>query len=269
MTTLDEVIRHHAGEARKQRLAYENLVAEKRAAVIEFLKTMQTPAADLPDPTYHQLAESLAAKVGGVAVDSRGGVYGQFVERAEAAAIRAERTTAHIRSQARRIEYELERAELGVDRNAQTVSLLPAKPSPTSHRIAETLVSFNSDENIQRILSSLARAESAMIDAFEVVKPALIRAARAGASEQPARVGHIQAEAMISNLNDLNQHREFEKILIELVAWCDDVAFRTEQIGQQTDLAEMRVEAFASYHQQNSRQIANPIRNDLQENSPR
>jgi hypothetical protein len=41
LTTITEAILHHAGEARPQRERFEALAEEDRAAIVEFLKTLQ------------------------------------------------------------------------------------------------------------------------------------------------------------------------------------------------------------------------------------
>jgi hypothetical protein len=57
LSTITEAIYHHAGEARPSRTNYMQLTAYERAAVVEFLKTLQVLPAGSPLVVYEQASE--------------------------------------------------------------------------------------------------------------------------------------------------------------------------------------------------------------------
>ena len=60
--------------------------------------------------------------------------------------------------------------------------------------------------------------------------------------------GYIPPDAILANLRRYKAERNGTLIYQEIAAWCEDLAFRAEQMGQQVAVASLRLEAYVARH---------------------
>ena len=256
ITTIHEVIMAHGGEARGSRLKYAALHEADRRAIIEFLKTLQTPLDAVAQQPPNVLVDDLVARLGPAwsaettAATSQG-VEGaqQIVSRAVAAADRAERTRDRIKSLASRIAYE--RAKVTAPQAAVATRVLTQLPdrivASIEKEIGASVVA--SDPHFGAMQRSLARAEGALVAAHSLADESLrIASIASGDGIAVTPLGYVPPQAILANLQRFRSSDDGTAIYKELTAWCEDLAFRIEQIGQQVAAASLRMEAYAASH---------------------
>jgi len=256
ITTIREVILAHGGEARTSRLKFVALDATEQASVIEFLKSMRTPSVPAPQDPPNVISQSMwsALVEVGALPDSNAGAdllasatYDRILTRAIAAADRAEHTLARLRSLSARIDHERSKAGQAALQVASH-SLVSDPPSRISGVLGDLLSSSGLDQRpqIPGLVEQVMRAENATLQAIDTAGHALAAATFAGADPIPITpIGYIPAASVFRSLEDATSNGDVEKVLVELAAWCEDLAFRVEQLGQQVSTAALRAEAFA------------------------
>lgn len=257
ITTLHDVILAHGGEARDARLKYQALRQEDRAAVIEFLRTMQSPVVEAAAPPPNVLPAALAALLlpgtdgtaQGLASVGDVPASAQIVGRAVAAAHRAEMTAARIRSLATRIEHELAKLAAPVVAASPPARLVTPLPPPIANALVEQLdiPELANEPRRAALIDALRRAELAIAEAHGRAEAALRKAAVASL-DPPALTptGYVPPQVIVDNARQLREERAFGRLYEEATVWIEDLAFRTEQLGQQVAVAALRTEAFVN-----------------------
>ena len=254
LTTLGEAIVRHGGEARGSRLRYVALDELDRVAVIEFLKTLQiVPLESTSEPAANRLSPRLEALASRWELEIRKSLTDQFVARAEAAAVRAERSRDHLRSLVLRIEHERRRIDTDKWRADESADWLPRETTLLSGQIRKQIQGATADTDTLQILNSIERTENALDDAYRLAERALELAAIANPGSPGTPIGHLNASAMLATIESLQSKGERLPVLQQLVAWCEDVTFRVEQLVQQGAVAELRVEAVAGQKLRNEK----------------
>ena len=171
----------------------------------------------------------------------------QVIGRAVAAADRAERTADRIRSLWRRIAHE--RAKLGSDvAAADDKSRLPLLPADILQPLLDELAAAGGDgARRSQTEDALRRSHQALVAAHHMAQRALAQAAISSLDPIPITpTGYVPPETILSNVRRLREDGDMTRLHVELTVWCEDLAFRTEQIGQQVAVAALRMEAFAT-----------------------
>ncbi|MCE4540765.1 hypothetical protein LXT12_26400 [Pelomonas sp. P7] len=250
ITTLNDVILAHGGEAKGARLKYGALSSQDRGALIEFLRSMQTPVVPVeiqPNFLSSRLWALADLKGDNTAVASVDGAE-QIASRALAAAERAEKTRDRIASLSTRIDYES--AKLG---NRQRVSVEGDVVAPLPRSIlAEIEAELNASPLANHptrtaIVKSVQRAQQALETAHRAADLALHKAAIANSNGVVLTpTGYIPPDAILLNLRRFRAQGDSTAMYRELAAWSEDLAFRAEQMGQQVATASLRLEALAN-----------------------
>ena len=247
VTTLNEVIRYHGGEAKAARLRYEALDPANRGAIIEFLRGLRI----VPGPQPHDQAldprdDRVLAPVQAAwseQVERRSLVRRELVGRARAAAERAERSAARSRLFALRAEHEGARA------GALPIVLVETTGAPSLTAeigpIKASLAPLGSD--LDAVVAAAVAAERAVSEARAASSRAVAAATFAHPGTIDVPVGHLQAESVAGELRRLvsAEPSSVIAVLSLLVEWCEDLSFRAEQLTQQAGLAATRAEAEA------------------------
>lgn len=247
VTTLDDVIRLHGGEATGSRLAYEDLPSVDRRSVIEFLKSLQAPSS-LPGI---ESLESLGKHPSILAMRRRWQHYSQgenkavtqLLARAEAARTRSLLSADRSKIFALRAKHE------AIHTTGDTPPMVRVSSIPEiSQSLRNRLPAISLHEATDRVLEQIEAIEEAA-RATSRETAAALRAARffqPGSTDVPT--GRIEPEIMLQRLaavNDLPEARHRIATLELLVEWCEDMAFRVEQLTQQAAFAATRAEAAA------------------------
>lgn len=244
VTTLHEVILHHGGEARAARLAYKSLSEADRTALIEFLKSLRT-ATDKPTVTESDFDnETLVARLESLwhtRLARANTELRDLLSRAEAAVRRTEHSAQRAQLLALRVVQEAEYAGAATDAVA-ALPLVPTLALPQS--LAQR--KMGEVDDLTDLLGYVERAriaaERARTHVAKAVGGALF--AHPGTTEVP--VGRFDPSLVTSQLASLLDSGDRLGTLKLLAAWCENLAFVSEQMAQQAALAAARAEAQAS-----------------------
>lgn len=247
VTTLDEIILRHGGEARSARGRYASLQNADRLSVIEFLKTLQiVPMESIPEPPSNRLSARLEALANRWKLQFNQSLVSQLLTRSEAAAMRAESSRDHLRSLVMRIESERKRIREEKPAASDQRRWLPEKPPMLSNKIGELLGRTATDKDLLQALNAIEREEQALNDSFQLAEHGLELASIANPGEPRIPIGHLDSSLLYSNVESLVSAHQQISALRELVTWCEDLTFRVEQLSEQVAMAELRIEAMAS-----------------------
>ena len=244
VTTLHEVILYHGGEARAAKLAYKSLSETDRTALVEFLKSLRV-VPDRPAVAESNFDdETLVAGLEGLwrtRLARANTELRELLARAEAATRRTEHNAQRAQLLALRVAHEAERADAATDATAAlppvpTLALPPALTRRDTSQI----------DGLSDLLGYAERArvaaERARTYAAKAVGGALF--AHPGDTEVP--VGRLDPSMVSSQLVSSLGAGDGLGALKSLAAWCENLAFVSEQMAQQAALAAARAEAQAS-----------------------
>jgi hypothetical protein len=248
ITTINDVILAHGGEARGSRRKYEAAKAADRAAVIEFMRTLQTPSVDAPLPPNvlsADLVKLLLPIAGAAPEDDLAGAV-QIVTRAQAAARRAERILARIRSLSLRIDHERTKIVRGSTPAGTVVAPPPPQVAEALRRELQLVQLPPTTTSRDVLIDALERAETAAQEAHTAAQSALRQAAIASLDEVIVTpTGYRAADSVVESVHGLRERGDYTQLYVAIAEWCEDLAFRSEQLGQQVTVAALRIEAFA------------------------
>lgn len=247
VTTLDEVIRFHGGEATGARLAYERLPDVERHSLIEFLKSLRAPTSlpgiepleDLDDdPLVLALRDRWYSQN-----EELDQVVAALVSRARAASQRSFLSSRRSRIFALRAVHESAASASSADVPALRTASVPELSADIRSLLSETPL----DTGILELLDLMKDIEAAAVVTRQEVTVALV-AARTSHPGPGGFVpaGRLEPEILLERLRDLQGQPASGRqipILELLVEWCEDLSFRIEQLTQQAALAATRAEA--------------------------
>jgi hypothetical protein len=247
VSTLHEAIVRHGGEARAVRLRYLALPENERAAIIEFLRSLQIiPFANAQENPPNELSERLQSLASRWREQNQHVLFTELVTRAEAAAVRAEGSCGHTRSLLLRIKQELRKLNKDPENLPVAAALLPPKPTLLTGRLVRSATGSEQSGDLKRLIEAIARAEKALQETYPLAQRALAGASLVGGTSGiPVPVGHEDSDLLFASIKRHMSAGDFNLAAQEFVSWSEDVAFRTEQLTQQVDLAALRLEAAA------------------------
>lgn len=240
LTTLREAILHHAGEARGARLQFSKLSKDDQGSVIEYLKTLKTATF-----SSHLVLGESETDPDLTALSSRWAESGQreasevvqVLERCKAAVHRGNANNDRAEVLALRVSFEREKAGIDSAPKDRALPLDAYRLKDVLNREYESLVPVEVREGISELEISLAQVNLAYSNAMKNAEFAH------AVSPSDQQIGRLSSETVAEKLR--NERDQLARLSL-LMSWCDELAFRTDQLTQRTAMAALRAEAEAS-----------------------
>ncbi len=249
LTTLNEAILRHGGEAHSARLGYEALSSSDKAVLIEFLKTLQIVSVPLAtssvesDSADHGIAKVIELWQDQERQDSN--LRKELASRVEAAAYRVESSLHRARVLALRVHVERIRAGSppwdgeGVQKGS---------PLRIVSEIERTLRERGvKDSTLDVVLEAAQRSEEALAATHMLTYQAIAEARFAHPGTPDVQIGHLDPSVILADLSGMGTGNDSLGALKLLATWCEDLAFQAEQLSQHAGWAATRAEAAAAH----------------------
>ncbi len=259
VTTVDEAIRHHGGDAAETRLAYEALSVVERWAVVSYLRAWVVPDIEMPNAEETRDVVARVSARWQAELGRRTATVRTLTERVASARRRAARQVQRSRVHSLRIAQELRRAEsaggMGVvssvdpEAGMVTVDELPYLGRELAELLEEegavgepgTVVGGA----LREFADEVAVVEGALRELAEIWAGALSAARFAHAGEADVAYGSLGKDGVLREVASAVRRGDLVHALRQVVAWAEDQTFRAEQIAQQIAVAATRAEAEA------------------------
>jgi hypothetical protein len=238
VTTIDEVIRYHSGEARESRAAYLQVSPEDRLSIIEFLKSWRIRS-DLGVSIANQEQISNMKEIWNIHGSNKA-IQQQLISRVKAATKRAEYSAKRAEVFSTRVDYEKSKA--GVESFKK--SMIDEAPGSLVKILSNQREELQFDNDLILLVE---RAETAVRRAQSAAAEAVGNARFANPGSENIPTGRLDTSSMINSLKNAVLSNDQNEIFNILFKWCEDLAFRAEQFAQQAELAATRAEAEATH----------------------